>query len=106
MRDVPPAGVVAATGGNHGGSVAYAARALGPVAKIFPPGDSSPAKVQRIREYGANLTLVPGIPEAFVAQDAWAAETGAISVHSFDQLETMLGAGTVALELEEQAPEL
>ncbi|HXB27869.1 MAG TPA: threonine/serine dehydratase [Gemmatimonadaceae bacterium] len=106
MRDVPPAGVVAATGGNHGASVSYAARAVGRVAKIFAPAYSSPAKLQRIRDYGGNLTLVPGLAEGFAAQDAWAAETGAIVVHSFDQLETMLGAGTVALELEEQAPGL
>jgi threonine dehydratase len=106
MRDVPPAGVVAATGGNHGGSVAYAARTLGHVAKIFAPAYASPAKLQRIRDYGADLVLCAGIPEAFARQDAWAAETGAITVHSFDQVETMLGAGTVARELHEQAPEL
>src|SRR5579862_2277471 len=94
MRDVPVAGVVAATGGNHGGSVAYAARALGHTAKIFAPAYASPAKLGRIRGYGADLVLCEGLPEAFAQQNAWAAETGAIIVHSFDQIETMLGAGT------------
>ena len=106
MREVPPAGVVAATGGNHGASVAYAARGAGHVARIFAPSYASPAKLQRIREYGAHLLLSKGLPEAFAEQDAWAAESGAMLVHSFDRVETMLGAGTVALELQEQAPEL
>ncbi len=106
MREVPAAGVVAATGGNHGGAVAFAARALGHTAKIFAPRYASPAKLQRIRDYGATLVLAEGIPEAFEQAEAWAAESGAIVVHSFDQVETMLGAGTVGLELQEQAPTL
>src|SRR5687767_15826480 len=56
-RDVPQAGVVAASGGNHGAAVAYAAMKLGKPAKIFVPSVSSPAKVQRIRDYGADLTI-------------------------------------------------
>jgi threonine dehydratase len=106
MREVPPAGVVAATGGNHGASVAFAARTTGQRAKIFAPRYASPAKLHRIRDYGADLVLLEGIPEAFAAAEAWAAESGAIIVHSFDMVETMLGAGTVGLELEEQAPDL
>ena len=106
MRAIPPAGVVAATGGNHGAAVAFAARATGQTAKIFAPRYASPAKLQRIRDYGADLVLSEGIPEAFAAAEAWAARSGAIVVHSFDQVETMLGAGTVALELHEQAPAL
>ena len=106
MREVPSAGVVAATGGNHGASVAFAARTTGQVAKIFAPRYASPAKLQRIRDYGATLVVVEGIPEAFAQADAWAAESGAIVVHSFDQVETMLGAGTVGVELQEQAPAL
>src|SRR5688572_19969545 len=54
-RDVPTAGVVAASGGNHGAAVAYAAMKLGKPAKIFVPNISSPAKLQRIRDYGADL---------------------------------------------------
>jgi len=56
-RAVPEAGVVAASGGNHGAAVAYAARKLGKPAKIFVPSVSSPAKIARIRDYGANLTI-------------------------------------------------
>jgi threonine dehydratase len=106
MREIPVAGVVAATGGNHGGSVAFAARTLGHTAKIFAPRYSSPVKLQRVRDYGATLVLADGIPEAFAQAEAWAVESGAIVVHSFDQIETMLGAGTVGLELQEQAQAL
>jgi threonine dehydratase len=106
-REVPPAGVVAASGGNHGAAVAYAARRLGLPAKIFVPTISSPAKVARIRSYGADLTIVGDIyDDALAASEDWAASSGALRVHAFDQVETMLGAGTVGLELERQAPGL
>jgi threonine dehydratase len=107
MREVPPAGVVAASGGNHGAAVAYAARTLGLPAKIFVPAISSPAKIQRIRDYGADL-VVGGerYADALAASEAWAAKSGALPVHAYDQAETLLGQGTVGLELEEQAPEL
>jgi threonine dehydratase len=106
LRDVPAAGVVAASGGNHGAAVAYAARKLGHSAKIFVPSYSSPAKVQRIRDYGADLVLCDTVGEVFAGAEAWGASTGAVYVHPFDQIETMCGAGTVALELEQQAPDL
>jgi threonine dehydratase len=106
MRDVPPAGVVASSGGNHGAAVAYAARALGHQAKVFVPRYASPAKIARIREQGADLVLTEHIADAFAGAEAHAAETGAILVHPFDRVETMVGAGTVGLELQEQAPEL
>src|SRR5579862_5213016 len=106
MRDVPPAGVVAWSGGNHGAAVAYAARALGHRAKVFVPRYSSPAKVARIREQGADLVLTETVADAFAGAEAFAADTGAIYVHPFDRIETMVGAGTVALELQEQAPDL
>ena len=106
-RAVPAAGVVAASGGNHGAAVAYAARRLGFPAKVFVPTISSPAKIARIRAYGADLTVTgEDYGEALAGAERWAAETGALPVHAFDQAETMLGAGTVALELERQAPEL
>jgi threonine dehydratase len=107
LRDVPAAGVVAASGGNHGAAVAYAARALGVPAKIFVPTISSPSKIQRIREYGADL-VVGGdrYADALAASQAWAAQSGAMAVHAFDQRETILGQGTVGLELELQAPDL
>jgi threonine dehydratase len=106
-RELPPAGVVAASGGNHGAAVAYAAMRLGVKARIFVPVTSSPAKVARIRSYGAELTVEgAGYAEALELSRIWVAETGALAVHAFDQVETMLGTGTVARELDAQAPEL
>jgi threonine dehydratase len=106
-RDIPPAGVVAASGGNHGAAVAYAAMKLGIAARIFVPTISSPAKIQRIRDYRAEL-VVGGerYADALAASEAWAAQSGALPVHAFDQRETMLGQGTIGLELEQQACDL
>src|SRR4051812_48407157 len=102
-RPVPQAGVVAASGGNHGAAVAYAAMRLGVPAKIFVPTISSPAKIQRIRDYGADL-VVGGerYADALTASETWAARSGALMVHAFDQPETLLGQGTVGLELDGQ----
>src|SRR5947208_12594084 len=101
-RDVPKAGVVAASGGNHGAAVAYAAMRLEKPAKIFLPSVSSPAKIARIREYGADLTVGGEFyAEALAASEAWAQQTGAMPVHAFDQNETIMGQGTLALELEQ-----
>ncbi len=85
-RAVPAAGVVAASGGNHGAAVAYAAMRLGVAAKIFVPTVSSPAKIRRIREYGAEL-VVGGdrYADALAASEAWVAESGALPVHAFDR---------------------
>jgi threonine dehydratase len=106
-RDVPAAGVVAASGGNHGAAVAYAAMRLGHAAKIFIPTVSPPAKVDRIRSYGADLTIVgERYAESLAASEEWAAQTGALAVHAFDELETLLGQATMGLELEAQAPGL
>ena len=107
MREVPAVGVVAASGGNHGAAVAYAAMKRGVRAKIFVPGIASPAKIARIRDYGADL-VVGGerYAEALAASEAWAAQTGALAVHAFDQDETLLGQGTVGLELEQQVADL
>jgi threonine dehydratase len=105
LRDIPPAGVVAASGGNHGAAVAYAANALGIPARIYVPEVSSPAKIARIRSYGTDLVLVgETYGEALAASEEWIATSGALAVHAFDQPETMLGAGTVGLELAGQAP--
>jgi threonine dehydratase len=102
---VPAAGVAAASGGNHGAAVAYAAMRLGHKARIFVPEISSAAKIARIRSYGAELTVGGKVyAEALAACEAYIAETGALSVHAFDQAETMLGQGSVGLELERQAP--
>jgi threonine dehydratase len=107
LRQVPPAGVVAASGGNHGAAVAYAAMRLCVPAKIFVPTVSSPAKIQRIREYGADL-VVGGerYADALAASDEWVARTGALRVHAFDQQETLLGQGTLGRETEAQASDL
>jgi threonine dehydratase len=107
LREVPAAGVVAASGGNHGVAVAYAAMRLGVPATIFVPTVSSPAKIQRIREYGADL-VVGGdrYADALAASQAWVATSGALAVHAYDQLETLLGQGTLGMELAAQAPAL
>ncbi len=106
-RDVPKAGVVAASGGNHGAAVAYAAMKLGIPAKIFVPRISSPAKIARIKSYGADLVVGGELyADALAASERCIAETGALAVHAFDQRETLLGQGTLALEFEQQAPEL
>lgn len=106
-REVPPSGVAAASGGNHGAAVAYAAKKLGVPARIFVPGISSPAKMARIRSYGATL-VVEGerYAEALAACERYVAESGALPVHAFDQIETLLGQGTLGLELEAQVPHL
>jgi len=102
-REVPPAGVVAASGGNHGAAVAYAARRLGIPCRIFVPEISSPAKVARIRACGAELTIGgERYADALAASEEWADGSGAMRVHAFDAVETMLGTGTLAKELEEQ----
>ena len=107
MRDVPPAGVVAASGGNHGAAVAYAAMRRGVPAKIFVPTVSSPAKISRIRDYGAEL-VVGGdrYADALAAAEVWATQSGAMPVHAFDQVHTLLGQATIGLELAAQAASL
>jgi threonine dehydratase len=105
MRNVPDAGVVAASGGNHGVAVAYAARQLGVRAKIFLPSVSSPAKIERIRQYGADLVIQGQLyADALAASQAWGASSGALAIHAYDQAETLLGQGTLGRELMEQAP--
>lgn len=107
MRAVPAAGVVAASGGNHGVAVAYAAQRLGKPARIFVPSVASPAKIARIRECGAELSVSgERYADALAASERWAASTGALEVHAFDHPETLLGQGTLGLELEEQVASL
>ncbi len=103
LRDVPAAGVVAASGGNHGVAVAYAAHRLGVPATIFVPSISSRAKVERIRRLGADLVISGDrYADALAAAQEHIARSGALSVHAFDQRETLLGQGTVGLELAQQ----
>lgn len=106
-REIPKAGVVAASGGNHGAAVAYAAMRLGKPAKIFIPSISSPAKIARIRDYGADLAIEGDrYADALAASETWTQQTGALPVHAFDQNETIMGQGTIGLELEQQAPDI
>jgi len=106
-REIPQAGVVAASGGNHGAAVALAAKRLGVPAKIFVPEVSSAAKVARIREYGADLVIIGehyGI--ALAESEKYRDESGALAIHAFDDDYTMRGQATLALELQKQAPEI
>ncbi len=106
-REVPRAGVVAASGGNHGVAVAFAAMRLKISAKIFVPSVASKEKTDRIRACGAELVIAGDrYADALAASQEWLANSGAMVVHAYDQVETLLGQGTVGLELEEQAPEL
>ena len=107
LRNVPPAGVAAASGGNHGVAVAYAAQRRAVPARIFVPTVSAPAKIERIRQLGAELVVTGDrYADALAAAQAWVQSSGAMSVHAFDQRETLLGQGTLGLELAGQADQL
>ena len=103
LRDVPAVGVAAASGGNHGVAVAYAAHRLGSPARIFVPTVSSPAKIERIRELADLVIGGDRYADALTAAQQWIAESGAMSVHAYDHRETILGQATLALELDAQA---
>jgi threonine dehydratase len=105
--EVSPAGVIAASGGNFGLAVAYAARETGARAEIFIPATSPEAKIEKVRAQGADVTVVDGYyAQAQAAIGARAAETGALLMHPFDQPEVIAGQGTIGVELDEQAPDL
>jgi threonine dehydratase len=100
-------GVLAASGGNFGLAVAYAARALGQRAEIFVPSTASPVKVQAIRELGAEVHVVPGYyADAYAACEERAFDSGAIFMHPYDQPAVVAGQGTIAMELAEQVPDV
>jgi threonine dehydratase len=105
--EIPEAGVIAASGGNHGVAVAYAAHRLGVPATIFVPTIAAPAKLKRIRDSGAEV-IVSGsnYAEALALSMERAKASGALVVHAYDQPEVILGQGTVGLELMAQAPTL
>jgi threonine dehydratase len=106
-REIPKAGVVAASGGNHGAAVAYAAQRLGIPATIFVPKVAAAAKLARIRGYGATLTVTGEVyADALAESEAFAAASGALPIHAYDQPETLAGQGTVAREWEADAPGL
>ncbi|APO73213.1 pyridoxal phosphate-dependent serine/threonine dehydratase protein [Rhizobium etli 8C-3] len=104
-RQVPAAGIVAASGGNHGAAVAYAASRLGVPATIFVPAVTSPAKAQKIRAYGASLVIGgERYSDALAASETHERATGALAVHAYDQVETLLGQATLGKEIEEDMP--
>ena len=106
-REIPAAGVVAASGGNHGVAVAFAAHELSIPARIFVPTIASPEKIERIRSCGADLVVTGDrYADALAASEQWGDRSGALAIHAYDQIETLLGQGTLALEFEHQAPTL
>jgi threonine dehydratase len=104
-RTIPPAGVVAASGGNHGVAVACAAQRLGIPATIFVPTVASPVKIARIRAYQADV-IVSGdrYADALEESERFVTQSQALPIHAYDQIETLRGQGTLARELSEQAP--
>lgn len=101
--DMPAAGVVAASGGNHGAAVAFAARRLGVQAEVFVPSSSPAMKRDRITSFGATVHVVDGLyDDAQVAATARQAESGALMVHPFDHIDVVAGQGTLAAELDDQ----
>ena len=106
-RQVPAAGVVAASGGNHGAAVAFAAMTLRKPATIFVPTVAATTKLDRIRSYGAELVITGDrYAESLEASEAWTAKSGALPIHAYEGTETLAGQGTLGLELEEQDPKL
>jgi threonine dehydratase len=105
--NVPNAGVIAASGGNHGAAVAFAAQKLGHRAEIFVPTMTPAIKVERLRKYGAEVQLTGrDYAEALAASQKRATETGALPIHAYDDARVLAGQGTLGMELEEQAPGL
>src|SRR5450631_1709510 len=106
-RPIPPCGVVAASGGNHGAAIAYAAMRLGVPATIFLPSVTSPSKIERIRSYGANLVIAGELyADALAASLQFGDDSGALAIHAFDQIETLLGQGTLGYEIDADLPDL
>jgi threonine dehydratase len=102
-----PEGVCAASGGNHGAAVAWAASRAGHRADVFAPASSTPTKLERIEEYGAVLHRVDGhVGDALAACQEFARDRAVPMIHPYDTFATVAGAGTLGLELHEQVPEL
>jgi threonine dehydratase len=106
-KEIGPAGVVAASGGNHGAAVAWAAREFGHPAHIFVPTISAPAKVERLRSYGASVHQIGSVyAEALAAAEAFQTETGATPIHAYNDPVVVTGAGTCGFEFDRQSPGL
>src|SRR6476660_7401015 len=100
---VPAAGIIAASGGNHGAAVAYAAQKLGHRAEILVPVITPQNKVERLRQYGAAINITGNnYAEALAASRERAAQTGAVSIHAYDDPRVLAGQGTLGMEIEEQ----
>jgi len=104
--DPLPSRVVAASGGNFGLAVAYAAAELGMAAEIFVPETSPPAKIERLRRIGANVHTIPGhYADALEASEAWVEGHEALFAHAYDQPDVVAGQGTCGMEMAEQIPQ-
>jgi threonine dehydratase len=104
---IPAAGITAASGGNHGAAVAYAAKVMNVPARIFVPAISSPAKVARISGYGAAVVQEgANYQESQGLCQAYAGHSGALNIHAYNTEKTIIGQGTLGQELEEQCPDL
>jgi threonine dehydratase len=100
---IPEAGLIAASGGNHGAALAYVGGALGVPTEIFMPATSPDIKRRNIERFGAAVTVVDGYyDDAQLAADARRAETGALEIHPYDHPATVAGQGTMGRELEQQ----
>jgi threonine dehydratase len=105
--NIGESGVIAASGGNHGAAVAYAAHKLGHRAEIFVPVITPKNKVERLRQYGAAITIIGNsYSEALAASKERAVETGAVAIHAYDDARVLAGQGTLSMELEEQVRSL
>jgi threonine dehydratase len=106
-RDIPKAGIAAASGGNHGAAAAYAAHVAGVPAHIFVPAIAAPAKVAKIKSYGAIIDQDGATYyDALEKCTRFIAESGALSVHAYDAVPTLLGQGTLGREIQEQLPDI
>jgi threonine dehydratase len=103
--EVDETGVLAASGGNFGLAVAFAARQLGYRAEVYVPDSSPQVKIERIRRYGADVHVIPGFyADAAEACEQRALQTGSLFMHPYDQPEVVAGQGTIGMELDEQIP--
>lgn len=101
-----PERVVAASGGNFGMAVAYAADRLGMAADVFVPATSPPAKIERLRDYGAVVHVIDGYyADALIASEEFTTAQGGMFAHAYDQIDVVAGQGTCGLEMSRQAPD-
>ena len=104
-HEVPPAGLTVASGGNAGLAVAYVGRQLGHQVEVFVPESTPRLKADRLRDYGAHVTMIGrDYADALAASEKRAAESGALFVHAYDQPEVVAGQGTLARELADEVP--